>query len=163
MSGESPQERYLLYESKERIAVPVAGQEARMAVRNADWDRLRRQVERIRPPNNALTIWYSLAFGFAGSATLGIIPLMLVSDMPAWVMPTYIISSVASTLLGCLLVWVGKTQVRQADSDLEELKAEMDEVKRLIENSSVSDGMIVATRETKAQFGSRGGGPHLLS
>jgi hypothetical protein len=99
------------------IDVPPPHRERRLAIRYADWDRLKANLQRLAATlgHDFLSIVYSVLFGFAGSSGLSIIPILKTKDLPAWVAPSYIISTIAALLLGgvcAVLDWNNRAEVR---------------------------------------------------
>jgi hypothetical protein len=112
------------------IAVPAPLTEERVAIRRLDWSRIRRNLMRCSEPQPNLSVWYSICFGIAGSAGFSIIPIGATKDLPAWVWPLYICTTVASDFLGVVLVWLDNRLNRQRRSQIADLDADMDEIER---------------------------------
>jgi hypothetical protein len=93
-----------------QISIPSPESERVMAVRCADWKRLERGLNCVLDiPTNFSTL-YGVLFGFGGSATLAIISLTYIKDLPAWVMPTFIALSVAFLFAGGFVVFFSRIQ-----------------------------------------------------
>ena len=112
------------------IAVPTPLTEGRVAIRRLDWARIRRNLLKCSEPQPSLSVWYSIFFGVAGSAGFSIIPIGATKDLPAWVWPLYVCTTVAAGFLGIVLVWLDRRLNRQRQSQIAELDDDMNEIER---------------------------------
>jgi hypothetical protein len=99
------------------IDVPPAHRERRLAIRYADWDRLKANLERLAATlgHDFLSIVYSVLFGFAGSSGLSIMPILKTNDLSPWVAPLYITSTIFALLFGgvCVVLdWKNRGEAR---------------------------------------------------
>src|SRR5882724_5117751 len=101
-----------------QIAVPAPTTEDRVAIRRLDWSRIRRNLLRCNEPQFSLSVWYSILFGFSASSFLSIAPIAVTKDLPVWVLPVYILTSLSSLFLGTVLVWLDKRLNRQRRSQI---------------------------------------------
>jgi hypothetical protein len=126
----------LQYNLTTQIAVPAPTAEDRVAIRRLDWSRIRRNLMRCREPQPTLSVWYSICFGVAGSAGFSIIPIGATKDLPPWVWPLYVSTTVASGFLGVVLVWLDRRLNQQRRSQIADLDADMDEIERTFQSPS---------------------------
>jgi hypothetical protein len=119
------------------IAVPTPTTEARVAIRRLDWSRIRRNLLRCNEPQLSLSVWYSIWFGFSASSSLSIAPIAVTKDLPVWVLPAYILTTLFSLLLGIVLVWLDKRLNRQRRSQIIDLDTDMDEIERTFDAQGV--------------------------
>ena len=113
-----------------QIAVPAPATEARVAIRRLDWARIRRNLLRCNTPQPTLSVWYAIFFGFSASSFLSIAPIAVTKDLPAWVLPAYILTAFFSLVLGIVLVWLDRRLNQQRRSQIADLDADMDEIER---------------------------------
>jgi hypothetical protein len=78
-------------------------------------------------------------FGFSASSFLSIAPIAVTKDLPAWVLPAYILTTFFTLVLGLLLVWLDKRLMQQRRSQIEDLDADMDEIERAFESQNMQE------------------------
>ena len=122
----------LRFDLSTQIAVPAPATEDRVAIRRLDWARIRRNLMRCSEPQPTLAVWYSICFGVAGSAGFSIIPIGATKDLPPWVWPLYVCTTVASGFLGIVLVWLDRRLNQQRRSQIADLDADMGEIEHAL-------------------------------
>jgi uncharacterized membrane-anchored protein YhcB (DUF1043 family) len=65
-----------------------------------------------------------------GEPSGGIAPIAVTKDLPAWVLPAYILTTLFSLILGIALVWLDRRLNQQRRSQIADLDADMDEIER---------------------------------
>jgi hypothetical protein len=79
-----------------------------MAIRCADWKRLKRSITEASDPPKDYSTLYGIFFGLSGSAWLSLIPLAIIKDLPVWVLPVYIAFAVTFLICGILTVYFSR-------------------------------------------------------
>jgi len=120
----------------ESISVPAPDREGRLAVRRADWDRIKRSLANCTRKPSLLPVWYSILFGVSGSAGLTIVPLLVTKDLPAWVLPAYIIATLASGLMAWILVRLDKERETTSGSEIALIQSDMKDVESAFQVSN---------------------------
>lgn len=95
-----------------KISIPSPDSDQEMAIRCADWKMLERRLAAASDPPKDYSVVHSALFGFSGSAWLSLIPLAIIKDLPAWVMPSSIALAVSSLLCGIFAVFLSRDQRR---------------------------------------------------
>ena len=118
----SPGEDYLDWDRKSRISLPSKAADEYMIVSVREFTRLRERIdEALSPTYDALPAAYFALFGAALATGVAIPPLLTGSDLPSWVIPTFIVCAGSFFVLGVILVLVshaiGKGQ-RRAVSEI---------------------------------------------
>jgi hypothetical protein len=129
------------------IAVPPAHTEARLAIRLLDWRRIRRSLDACKQRQPALSVWYSVSFGVAGSAGFSIIPIVMASNLPAWVAPFYVIATVFSLLFGIALWIIEKNLYGHLESRIDNIDADMTEVEQALDQQLAGTSVSKQTHE----------------
>jgi hypothetical protein len=135
--GEPSSGEQINWNQSTQIAVPTPTTEARLAIRRSDWNRIRRNVLRLKEPQLNLPVWYSIFFGFAASSLVSIAPIAVTKDLPAWVLPSYVFATLFSLILGTILARLNKHLNQQRQSEVENLDADMDEIQRAFESQNL--------------------------
>ncbi len=128
---QSQPDNALNWKHEESIAVPSPDQEKRMAVRIADWDRIRDRLSQISDPFAWVPIIYSILFGVAGTSGLSIIPICLTENRPAWVIPLYIIITFLSLFTGSAFVAIYRIFLRKRKSGTTGIVKDMDSIEAM--------------------------------
>jgi protein-S-isoprenylcysteine O-methyltransferase Ste14 len=128
---DSPEEEYLSWAPKRRIPLPSESTDEYMLVRIYDFHRLRRSIEELSPPHENIPAAYFALFGAALAIGVAIPPLLTASNLPSWVVPTFIVSAGAFFVLGLILTIVARTLRKGRKEDAKEIAQEM----RVIEES----------------------------
>lgn len=116
---------------KKEETVYVATDDGSYSIRKFDWNRLRRLITKEPKREVNLTVVYSILYGIAGSAGVSIIPLCFANNLPSWVTPLYIISTIFCLGVGIVFTILDKKKINNRDIDLNEVKLEMDEIEKL--------------------------------
>jgi hypothetical protein len=127
------------------ISIPTPDSEREMAIRCIDWKRLEKKLGRIGDTPKDFSVLYGIVFGFCGSAALTIIPLMLTKDLPAWVMPTYIIAVIASFLLGCFIFYFNRIQRNTVKTTISDLLEDVKDIGSNFPLEQIQNGEIIDT------------------
>jgi hypothetical protein len=131
MSPDSSSENVLNVNRKETIYTASSEHEERVAIRRADWARIKRNIENLernKPPK--LSIWYSILFGVSGSSGISIIPIVKTHGLPAWVTPLYVCVCFFSSLLGSVLIILERKLKTRTKSDKDEILTDMAEIEK---------------------------------
>lgn len=110
------------------LHVVFPAQDTHRAISKRDWARLKRMIEECPVHTRITEIVYSIAFAFAVSAGLTIIPLYMTQGRPAWVMPTYVIVTLASAVIGVVFVLLDEQSQTVTTDYLELIETDMEEI-----------------------------------
>jgi hypothetical protein len=124
---------HITWNPKAEIAVPAPEREKRLAIRQVDWDRLRRSVANQQSSRPSLSIAYSILFGVGGSSGFSIIPLAYTEKLGAWVIPTYVLVTVFSVLVAFILMWLEKRMNKNATTQSADLARDMEEIEKMFQ------------------------------
>jgi hypothetical protein len=128
MNKKVPSELKLTRE--ERISIPPPDSERRMAIRCADWDRIKNNIYRISEPISFLRVVYSIIYGAAATAGLTLIPLAFTEGLPSWIIPLYICISFFGFLCATVFLLLDrKTRSNRVDETFN-IARDMDEIER---------------------------------
>ena len=129
MSTPTPPVGSLTYTRSDSIDLPQSAAEARFAMRRSDWQRIKRQVNACKSDMTpGYSGWYFLCFGVAGSALLTLVPLYFAVGLPAWVMPFYFWSFMATAAMGGALFCISRKLRKERTERIDELKEDMSEI-----------------------------------
>jgi len=112
------------------ITVPAPIPETRLAIRRSNWSRIRRNLARCKEPQFNLSGAYWFLFGSAVSIGATIYPLQLTTGLPTWVLPLYACTTVATLVMGIILVLLNRYQKQQRQFHIEDVEFDMDEIER---------------------------------
>lgn len=133
MNNQPSSRKSLQWNPNVRIAIPSEEHESLMAIRFADWQRLKRQLSRYSKPIPRLSNAYSILFSVGAAAGLSIIPLHLSKGLPAWVVPLYGCMSGFCLLFGAVFVLLDKNIGSHRSSDLRDVEDDMNEIEEMFE------------------------------
>src|ERR1041384_1634190 len=102
--------------------------ERRLAVRESDWNRLKRNISSIKTAPLSLSVISSILFGFAGSTLITMIPLFFTTGLPPWVIPAYGAAAVATLIPAVAMVVVEKFYLKTKARDSDEVLTDMNEI-----------------------------------
>lgn len=98
----------LTVKTQDNVHLPSSEARQCYSVRRLDWQRFKRNLDRVATRHREFELWWALCFGFAAPTLISVIPLAIATDVPAWVVPAYLISAIAATLIGLVLRRMGK-------------------------------------------------------
>jgi hypothetical protein len=153
MAEESSRSRIKIETSRD-IALPQEGSEICLAIRSADWTRIKRNLSKvIEPPNYLLTI-SAILFGVSATAGLTIIPLILAAEVPPWVVPTYAATTLFSALVAVILWCLDRSVRKWRKSEVANVQSDMDEIEKFFEqeNGSTESIMDVVRRRYRERL-----------
>lgn len=110
------------------LHVVFPSQDTHRAISRRDWARLKRMIKECPVQTRVTEIVYSIAFAIAVSAGLTIIPLFMTQGRPAWVIPTYIITTVVSAAVGVVFVVLDKQNKTVTTDYLGLIGTDMEEI-----------------------------------
>ncbi len=115
---------------EERVSVPSPDSERRMAIRCADWDRIKHRLSQVSDPIPYLRVIYSVIYGIAASAGLTIIPLARTEGLLPWVIPLYSCISFFGFLCASIFVIVDRRIHSVRTSQLLDITKDMDDIEK---------------------------------
>jgi hypothetical protein len=114
--------------TQEGLAIPVS-----------EWDGLIHRLKNLQPDFRLLPVAYSIFFGIGVTAGLSIAPL-LNSNLPSWVLMSYVAICAASLALGLGILISDKVLSTQRSLHIDQLAKEMTNIKdRYLESRTLSD------------------------
>jgi hypothetical protein len=116
---------------KKEEVVYFATDDGCYSIRKFDWNRLKRLTLKSDQKKANLPVIYSILYGVSASAGVSIIPLVFADNLPSWVTPLYIIITIFSLGIAILLTNMDKSDNKNKDADLNEIKTEMEEIEKL--------------------------------
>lgn len=116
---------------KKEEVVYFATDDGCYSIRKFDWNRLKRLTLKSDQKKANLPVIYSILYGVSASAGVSIIPLVFADNLPNWVTPLYIIITIFSLGIAILLTNMDKSDNKNKDADLNEIKTEMEEIEKL--------------------------------
>jgi hypothetical protein len=99
----------LVWARSENIAIPSVARDDRLAMRRADWNRIKRCISQCKQPSDTMQIIYSILAGFSGSAALTLITLIFTEKKPAWAIPMFICLTIFSAV-SAVALWKSDQQ-----------------------------------------------------
>ena len=111
--------------------IDVIEQDEMFTIRKSDWKRIKRLVNNIPKPSKFISTIYSILFGVSGSALLTLIPLKTLSNLDGWVIPLYIITTIASLLLAIILLITEKKFLKNENGSVKDINTEFSEIESL--------------------------------
>lgn len=126
----SPQEdEYLDWSPRRRISLPPGAADGYMLVPIRDFQRLRKRLTHELPPrgDNLCAAYFAL-FGAAIAVAAALPPLMTSSSQPSWIIPTFIVSAAAFSILGTILAVISRVLNGRRREIMTELAEEMREI-----------------------------------
>lgn len=121
-------ENHPMYSSEAPILYPSPEKEARILMRKADFDRLKRLLVNIRPEPKFLRTTYAICFGVAGTALFSIYPIHKIPQKSPWLLPIYICSMGFALLLAIILLCVDKNLTKSKTIDIKLIQEDMEEI-----------------------------------
>lgn len=126
--------RSINLESDVPLALPSQQAEERLALRWVDWHRIRRLVESAAKPPPAASTWPATFLGIGITTALTLIPLTQSTPRPeSWVIPTFIVTTVASFALAAYAQWAWHVMSRARKDDVASICADMAEIESAYE------------------------------
>lgn len=101
------------------------------SIRVFDWNRLKGLATRSQQKRINLQIIYSILYGIAGTTGFSIIPLTYSEGIPNWVVPLYVLITIFSFFFAVILTFMDRYDTGKKVSDLDEIKAHMEDIERL--------------------------------
>ena len=111
--------------------VYVAKNDGCYSIRKIDWDRIKRMVDQPQTKEVSYSIYYSILFGVAGSSGVSILPIAFSNNLPSWVAPTDVITTLACLLVAIIFKSQEKNTRTERKAKINEIKTEMDEIEKL--------------------------------
>ena len=137
----------LRYKRQDPIEVPAQEKEARRAIRKADWNRIKRLVERIPSESDILRIIYSILFGVAGSVGLSIYPIYSNPQASSWLFPLYVCITVFSLLVAFVFCVLDRRIRKSKINYLQMIQKDMEEIESIFEIESGTDETTSSKKE----------------
>lgn len=125
---EGSNETIINIDRPQRIDLPSAEHETRIAIRYIDWSRIKRKVKDMQDPTPRLHLIYSSLFGFSGSSTLSCIIISQSEGLLPWVLPLFICISVFSFISGGAIYLLDRKNREERISEMDECIQDMNEV-----------------------------------
>lgn len=121
----------LIHTTQVQVAVPSPESQESIAIRMHDWGRLKRDVDHLGRPLQALRMWASVLLGVAASGLLGCLSLMPI-ERPGYVVPAaYIAVTVSAGLLGTILWRLDRDLARDEHEDVQRVRADMERLEEM--------------------------------
>ncbi len=118
----TPVDGTIKLQDERTIVVAGPDSESCLAVRRADWLRLKRLITGRPPQFDRLRIVYSILFGVAVTAGSSLVPLHITSGTPSWVLPLYV-AFAAISLVAAVALCVTDCALRKRQVSHDELIA----------------------------------------
>jgi hypothetical protein len=110
-----------------------------LAIPVSEWDGLIHRLKNLQPDFRLLPVAYSIFFGIGVTAGLSIAPL-LNSNLPSWVLMSYVAICAASLALGLGILISDKVLSTQRSLHIDQLAKEMTNIKdRYLESRTLPD------------------------
>jgi hypothetical protein len=133
--------------AQRNISIPSPDSDREMAIRCADWKRLERGLTQASDPPKEYSTLYGILFGLSGSAGLSLKPLAMTKDLPNWVLPAYIVFTVACLFCGLFVVFFSRGQRRTRMKMISDLLDDVREIGSRFVPPEMQDGQIVDAEE----------------
>lgn len=125
---EGSNETIINIDRPQRIDLPSAEHEARIAIRHIDWSRIKRKVNNMQDPTPRLHLFYSSLFGFSGSSALSSIIISQSEGLLPWVLPLFQCISFFSFISGGAIYLLDRKNREERISEMDECIQDMNEV-----------------------------------
>jgi hypothetical protein len=116
---------------KKEETVYIASDDGNYSIRKFDWNRLKRLVSKEQKVQLNLKVVYSILYGVAGSLGVSILPICFADNLPIWVAPVYIISTIFCIAGAIITNVIDHNSDQNKDIDLSEIRTEMAEIEKL--------------------------------
>lgn len=125
-----PQEdEYLDWSPRRRICLPPGTADGYMLIPVRDFQRLRKRLgHELAPREGNLPAAYFALFGATIAVAAALPPLMTSSGQPSWIVPTFIVSAAAFSILGTVLAIISRGLKTRRRETMAELAEEMREI-----------------------------------
>jgi hypothetical protein len=110
------------------VITPTADSQMFYAVRQLDLKRIQRNLEKIRKQPFPFSIIYSLFFGITVTAGLTTIPLAYAQGLSPWVIPLYVVITVASGVCGGVFLALDLHFRNQRKEEASEVETDMNDI-----------------------------------
>jgi len=139
-----PQQNIIRYTEKADIAVPSRIGEAKLAIRRADWERIKKSINNIPSETNIHQIVYTILFSIAGAIAASLIPIHGNSKLAPWVFPLYGLFAVFSFVVAVIFCILGKAWRSTKTDYIKSIQEDMDGIEDTFraENSYKIEGAI---------------------
>lgn len=117
-----------LYTSEVPVLYPSPEKEARMFIRRADWSRVKRALENIRPEAKFMRTAYSICGGISITAGFSIYSAYKIPEKSPWLVPTYAITTIAAFALAIILFFVDRHVTKSSTGDIKLILKDMQEI-----------------------------------
>ena len=96
-----------------------------LALRRSQFEALKRSIDRCKTPINWLgnAAWFFIALG--ATSGLSLIPFIFAQSLPTWVIPLYIVVTIASLILGVVLLVLEQREIHHSHQDIMVVKEEI--------------------------------------
>lgn len=126
-SSQSPT-GYVQYDRSQQIAVPSSDQDSLLAIRHLDWKRIKNRVSKIAERRTPLSLWYPTLFAIGITSGLSIYPISITKDLPSWVTPLYVLTTIFSFFVGGVFMLLDRKYKGDTASEVLDIKSDMEEV-----------------------------------
>ena len=93
--------------SESELALPSRESEKKIALRHAEWTRLRKRVGKLKDPLAGASSWSATFLGIAVGAGLALIPVVgATEEKDSWVVPVMIATTVFASIFSISSYWV---------------------------------------------------------
>lgn len=131
MPGENERPNFVEFPHSQRISVPVPEQDRAYAVRDFDWQRIKRRVKRLSEKDLDFSIWYPGLIGMGVSSGLSIVTVCNTKDLPNWVTVLYVLATFCFLFMGFMLRKIDSKARLDTQSDAKEVLSDMEAVESL--------------------------------
>ena len=141
-------ENKLNYKKDESVYLP--SDDGSYSIRKFDWNRIKRIVDNTGNEKDInFKVIYSILYGVGGSTGISIIPILFADNLPAWVIPLYIIGALFSIGIAVVLTLMDNKTKKNKELDINEIKTEMEELENLFPQQQTKKD---STQKQKAGF-----------
>lgn len=130
------EQNILKYNQEETITFPSKEGEAKLAIRRADWNRIKRLISNIPPITNIYQIVYSILFSIAGAVAISLHPIYTNPDAAAWIFPLYMWLAIFAFVVAVIFCILGKTMHRTRTNYIQNIQEDIDEIEQTFEAGS---------------------------
>jgi len=114
------------------IGVPASMQERRIAIRYLDWDRCKRNLQKVRKEAPRLDIVFSFLFGIAAMSLFSLITFYEnpQTQYPQWTYPVYYLLFAFSLAIAFVFVYTDQKLRQKKESDIDEIIEDMESIEK---------------------------------
>lgn len=148
-----PEQNVIKYTEEGTVTVPSGEGEAKLGIRRADWERIKRLISNIPPETNVHQIVYTILFSIAGAIAISLIPIHSNPNLSPWVFPLYALFAFFSFIVAVIFCILDKTRRGTKTNHIETIQKDMGEIEdtfRTENTYKIEDTIVIGTVEPEA-------------